>query len=273
MDIFKHKLSGKSGVEGEQIGRVEGEMTPAEEAWDILKTIILAVAITLVFRMVLWQPFNIPSGSMRPNLLVGDFLIVSKFHYGYSKASLIYPLTRLPGEGRLLEFHEPERGDVVVFKNSRDRNRDYIKRVIGLPGDEIRTIRGVLFINGEMVQRDEISDDPVWCTGPGYEQARSYVETLPNGVSYKIQECEGNNDPLDNRGPYVVPEGHYFMMGDNRDNSQDSRTAMVGYVSAGQIVGKAERLVFSVDGHDTNILQFWKWPSHIRWGRIFDPVE
>ena len=271
MKSVKGMFSGSRGVEGEQIGKSD-QMTPAEEAWDILKTILLAVAITLVFRMVLWQPFNIPSGSMRPNLLVGDFLVVSKFEYGYSKASLIYPLTRLPFDGRLFGS-EPDRGEVVVFKNERDRNRDYIKRVIGLPGDEISTINGQLYINGEAIPRRELSDDPVMCSDRDASVARSYIETLPNGASYRIQECHGDNDRHDNVGPYIVPAGHYFMMGDNRDNSQDSRTPEVGYVSADQIVGRAQRLVFSVDGHDTNILKVWNWPSHIRWSRIFDPVE
>ena len=272
MKSVKELLSGSKGMEGKQIGKSGNEMTATEEAWDILKTILLAVAITLLFRMVAWQPFNIPSGSMRPNLLVGDFLVVSKFEYGYSKASLIYPLTRLPVHGRLFGSG-PERGDVVVFKNTKDHNRDYIKRVIGLPGDQIQTIGGVLYLNGEQVPREIVSDAPVWCTGPGYEEARSYIETLPNGVSYKIQECHGNSYHNDNVGPYTVPAGHYFMMGDNRDNSQDSRTPMVGFVPEDQIVGKAQRLVFSVDGYDTNILQVWKWPTHIRWSRIFDPVQ
>lgn len=272
MKSVKELISGKGGMEGERIGKSAGdEMTPAEEAWDILKTILLAVAITLVFRMVAWQPFNIPSGSMRPNLLVGDFLVVSKFEYGYSKASLIYPLTRLPVEGRLFGS-EPDRGEVVVFKNQADRNRDYIKRVIGVPGDKVQMIGGVLYLNDQTVPRQQVSDDPVWCNNTR-GSAASYIETLPNGVTYRIQECEGDNDQLDNIGPFFVPAGQYFMMGDNRDNSQDSRTPQVGFVPADQIVGRAQRLVFSVDGHDTNIFQFWNWPTHIRWGRIFDPVE
>lgn len=246
-------------------------MTPAEEAWDILKTILLAVAITLVFRMVAWQPFNIPSGSMRPNLLVGDFLVVSKFEYGYSKASLVYPLTRLPLEGRLFGS-DPERGDVVVFKNSRDGNKDYIKRVVGMPGDEVRTVQGTLYINGEPIKRELVSTDTIRCSGIK-SQAATFRETLPNGVTYLIQECAGNNYRLDNYGPRIVPAGHFFMMGDNRDNSQDSRTSMVEVVPADQIVGKAQRLVFSVDGSQSEIWQFWNWPSAIRYSRLFDPVE
>ncbi len=274
MDKIKKAFSGKTGVEGDKIGKSSkkpAEMTAAEEAWDILKTILLAVAITLVFRMVAWQPFNIPSGSMRPNLLVGDFLVVSKFEYGYSKASLVYPFTRLPIDGRIFAG-SPERGDVVVFKNSRDRNRDYIKRVIGLPGDEVQTVNGTLYLNGKKITRELVGNETVRCAG--YQSlAATYREALPNGISYTIQECNGNNYRLDNVGPYVVPEGHFFMMGDNRDNSQDSRTPMVGMVPADQIVGKAQRLVFSVDGAESRIWQVWKWPSAIRFDRIFDPVK
>ncbi len=265
---------GKSGVEGEKLpgsGSEAKSMTPVEEAVDIAKTVLLAVAITLVFRIVAWQPFNIPSGSMRPNLLVGDFLIVSKFEYGYSKASLVYPFTRLPMEGRLFGS-DPERGDVVVFKNKRDRNRDYIKRVIGMPGDKVQTINGTVYINGQLVEREFISEETVRCDAFS-GRAKTYRETLPNGVSYMIQECYGNSARLDNIGPFTVPAGHFFMMGDNRDNSQDSRTSSVSYVAADQIVGKAERLVFSVDGNKSRIWTIWNWPSAVRFGRVFDPVK
>ena len=273
MDWFKKLFAGRADALGDKVetGKQEApEMTMAEEVWDIAKTVFLAVAITLVFRMVAWQPFNIPSGSMLPNLLVGDFLVVSKFEYGYSKASLIYPLTRLPVEGRVFGS-DPEIGDVVVFKNGRDRNRDYIKRVIGLPGDEIRTIGGTLYVNGERVERELLADVPAQCGSLG--EASSYRETLPNGVSYIIQECYGNSYKYDNVGPFQVPADHYFVMGDNRDNSQDSRTSQVGMVPRDQIVGKAQRLVFSVDGQKSRIWQVWNWPRAIRASRIFDPVE
>lgn len=269
------EMSQRAGVEGDEIGKVARQrvaMTPAEEAWDISKTIFLAVAITLVFRMIAWQPFNIPSGSMRPTLLVGDFLVVSKFEYGYSKASLVYPFSRLPLKGRLFA-EEPSVGDVVVFKNARDGNKDYIKRVIGKAGDEIRMIGGVLHINGKRVPRELISDQTVRCGTFASPQAKTYRETLPNGVSYIIQECGGNNYRLDNVGPYQVPAGHYFMMGDNRDNSQDSRTPQVSMVPADQIVGRAKRLVFSVNGEEAKLWQVWNWPRAIRGSRIFDPVE
>jgi signal peptidase I len=141
----------KSEGEGEILGKKK--LTAQEEAWDLAKTVLYAVAIALVLRIVIFQPFNIPSGSMKPNLLVGDFLFVSKPTYGYSRASLVWPLTRLPMEGRLMS-HEPERGDIVVFKNRKDGNKDYIKRVIGLPGDEIRVIDGHLYINQAPVKKE-----------------------------------------------------------------------------------------------------------------------
>ncbi len=263
-------LGGKKGVEGEVIASEKPKMTPAEEAWDLAKTVLIAVAIALVLRIVIFQPFNIPSGSMKPNLLIGDFLIVSKPTFGYSRASLVYPLTRLPLDGRIFSG-EPERGDVVVFKNRKHGNRDYIKRVVGLPGDEIHMIGGRLHINGKPVQKDLVGMVDGVCDGrPG----PTYVETMENGVSYRVQECFGDEGPLDNKGPYVVPAEHYFMMGDNRDQSQDSRViSQVGYVHKDDIVGRAERLFFSVDGAKAKFWQVWNWPFAVRYGRLLDPVE
>lgn len=267
---FKNFGGGK-GMEGEAMPE-KYKMTAAEEAWDLAKTVFFAVAIALVLRIVIFQPFNIPSGSMKPNLLVGDFLVVSKPTFGYSRASLVYPLTRLPIEGRIFG-HEPKRGDVVVFKNRKDGNKDYIKRVIGLPGDEIRMIGGRLHINGEPVQKEFAGMiDTICDERPA--QAPTYRETLDNGVSYIVQECYGDNGYLDNVGPYQVPAGHFFMMGDNRDQSQDSRvTAQVGYVPLDDVVGRAERLFFSVDGTEAKLWQIWKWPFAIRYGRLLDPIE
>ncbi len=267
---LKSIFGGEKGVEGDTIKVEAPKMTPAEEAWDLAKTVFFAVAIALVLRIVIFQPFNIPSGSMKPNLLVGDFLVVSKPTFGYSRASLVYPLTRLPMEGRIFSG-EPDRGDVVVFKNQKDGNKDYIKRVIGMPGDEIRMIGGRLHINGSAVPKQKINDNGGDCGG---YTAPQYKETLDNGVSYIVQECNGDNSRLDNVGPYQVPAGHYFMMGDNRDQSQDSRvTAQVGYVPLDDIVGRAERLFFSVDGSEAAIWQIWKWPFSIRYGRILSSVE
>jgi len=250
----------------------EKKMTASEEAWDLAKTVAFAVAIALVLRILIFQPFNIPSGSMKPNLLVGDFLFVSKPSYGYSRASLVYPLTRLPLEGRLFGG-TPDRGDVVVFKNKKDGNKDYIKRVIGLPGDTIQVTEGRLHINGEPVQKEFNGNVETKCDGRP-ATIPSYTETLNNGVSYIVEECHGDNGRLDNVGPYKVPAENFFMMGDNRDQSQDSRVQyQVGYIHKDDIVGKAERLFFSVDGSNAQIWQLWKWPFSIRYGRILDKVE
>lgn len=239
---------------------------------ETLRTIIYALLIAFFVRTLAYQPFNIPSGSMKPNLLVGDFLFVSKPTYGYSRASLVWPLTRLPIEGRLFS-NGPERGDVVVFKNRKDGNKDYIKRVIGLPGDEIRVIEGHLYINGVAVKKEFAGMMWTSCDGRPAE-VPSYRETLDNGVSYIVEECHGDRGMLDNAGPYPVPAGHYFMMGDNRDQSQDSRViAAVGYVPIDDIVGKAERLFFSVNGEKAHIWEIWKWPFAVRYGRILHPIK
>ena len=259
-----------AGVEGEALSEEPTKMTAAEEAWDITKTVLIAVAVTLFVRFFFFQPFNIPSGSMKPTLLVGDFILVDKIDYGYSKASLIYPLTRLPGEGRLFA-DAPERGEIAVFKNQHHGNKDYIKRVIGLPGDRVQVISGTLYINGEKVARERV-DVPTSCTGYA-PAARMYRETLPNGVSYLIQECQGDNYLHDNTPVKTVPAGHYFMMGDNRDNSLDSRTPTVQFVPTHQLVGRATRVAFSVDGEQSRIWQVWKWPGAIRYGRIGDSVN
>lgn len=246
-------------------------MTALEEIWDISKAVLVAVSVTLLFRFFLFQPFNIPSGSMKPTLLVGDFIVVDKVEYGYSRASLIYPFTRMPLEGRLFA-DTPSRGDVAVFKNNADRNKDYIKRVVGMPGDTVQMIRGVLHLNGERVERVLQLDGVTNCDAPS-PAARLYTETLPNGVSYTVQECQGNAGGLDNTQKFVVPEGHYFMVGDNRDNSADSRTPMVGFVPIDQVVGKATRVAFSVDGQQSQIWQLWNWPTAIRYGRLLSTVD
>lgn len=236
---------------------------------DTVKTIVYAVLIALVVRTVAYEPFNIPSGSMVPTLLVGDYLFVSKFSYGYSRYSLPFgpPLF----SGRLF-FHSPERGDVVVFKLPTDNSTDYIKRVIGLPGDHIQMKNGILFINGQPVPRRRIQDY-LYQDGPGAVlPLAQYIETLPNGVQHRIIEMS-DNGPLDNTQEYVVPSGDYFMMGDNRDNSQDSRVlSAVGYVPAENLIGRAEFIFFSTDG-SARLWEIWKWPFAIRYSRLFHGVS
>jgi signal peptidase I len=236
---------------------------------DTVKTIVYAVLIALVVRTVAYEPFNIPSGSMVPTLLVGDYLFVSKFAYGYSRYSL--PLGLPLFSGRIF-FHSPERGDVVVFKLPTDNSTDYIKRVIGLPGDHVQMKNGILFINGKAVQRRRI-EDYLYQEGPGpVIPLAQYIETLPNGVQHRIIEMS-DNGPLDNTQEYVVPPGDYFMMGDNRDNSQDSRVlSAVGYVPAENLIGRAEFIFFSTDG-SARLWEIWKWPFGIRYGRLFHGVS
>ncbi len=266
------ELKSEAGGGEGKVVRVKKKLSAREEAVDLIKTVFWAVAIALVLRIVIFQPFNIPSGSMKPNLLIGDFLFVSKPAYGYSRASLVYPLTRLPIEGRLFGG-EPQRGDIVVFKNRKDANKDYIKRVIGLPGDEIRMIEGRLFINGEPVQKEFAGLQEAVCDGR-LAEIPAYRETLANGVTYIVEECHGDQGALDNRGPYQVPAGHFFMMGDNRDQSQDSRVLeAVGYVPLDDVVGKAELLFFSVNGDRARFWEIWKWPFAVRYDRIFDQVR
>jgi signal peptidase I len=236
---------------------------------DTIKTIVYAVLIALVVRTVAYEPFNIPSGSMVPTLLVGDYLFVSKFSYGYSRYSL--PLGLPLFSGRIF-FHSPERGDVVVFKLPTDNSTDYIKRVIGLPGDHIQMKNGILNINGQPVPRRRI-DDYLYQEGNGVIiPLAQYIETLPNGVQHRIIEMS-DNGPLDNTQEYVVPPGDYFMMGDNRDNSQDSRVlSAVGYVPAENLIGKAQFIFFSTNG-SARLWEIWKWPFAIRYGRLLHGVQ
>src|ERR1700730_18606960 len=199
----------------------------------------LAVFLLLasVIRALAFQPFDAPSASMAPTLRVGDYFFVSKWPYGYSRYTF-YNL--IPFSGRIFAA-EPERGDVVVFKLPRDNSTDYIKRVIGLPGDEITVRGGVLFINGKQVPRRHINDFVARQDAGPTRPIPAYEETLPNGVKYTILQA-GTNGSLNNVGPYKVPPGKYFMMGDNRDNSTDSRVSGVGYVPFENLIGRAALL-------------------------------
>ncbi len=234
---------------------------------ETIRTVVYAVLIALVVRTVAFEPFNIPSGSMIPTLLVGDYLFVNKFSYGYSRHSL--PLSFPPFEGRIFA-DEPRRGDVAVFKFPRDTSQDYIKRVIGLPGDTVQMRDGRLYLNDEIVPRERIDDYVLRMPGGTVRRFGQFIETLPGGVSHRIIE-ETDHGQFDNTPKYMVPEGHYFMMGDNRDNSADSR-ADVGFVPLDNFVGPAKILFFSTDG-SASLWEIWKWPMAIRWSRLFDLVE
>jgi len=236
--------------------------------WDTIKVIIQALLLALVLRTLIVQPFSIPSGSMMGTLLIGDYLFVSKYSYGYSRYSV--PFGLIPFEGRIFEG-KPERGDIAVFRLPRDTSTDYIKRVIGLPGDEIQMREGILYINGEAVKREKV-DDFVEKNHSGIEQSvPRYRETLPNGKTYLTLDLVENGQADDTR-VFKVPEGHYFMMGDNRDNSQDSRFANVGPVPLENFVGRAEFLFFSID-NGTPAWQIWKWPTDVRFSRLFNGLK
>src|SRR5580692_1779313 len=248
---------------------VTNDAPPARqgETWgETVKTIVYALLIAVVIRSLFFQPFNIPSGSMENTLLIGDYLFVEKFAYGYSRYSFPFGLAPIPGRifGRV-----PDRGDVIVFKFPKDNSTDYIKRLIGLPGDRIQMINGQLYINDHAVPKVRVADYVE--NLDGYENhVPRYRETLPNGKSYYVLDRIADG-PEDNTDVYVVPPGHYFMMGDNRDNSADSRTA-VGYVPAANLVGKAELIFFSTDG-SAHIWEFWKWPAAIRYSRLFTFID
>jgi signal peptidase I len=265
----ENRPGGSGGVGASDSGRGESVKSTVYETVVI---VVQAVLIALVFRALLFHPFSIPSGSMKPTLLVGDYLFVSKFSYGYSRYSF-------PGDWSFIDGRiwagEPERGDVAVFRPPNKPGTDFIKRVIGLPGDQIRVREGVLFINGQPVKREPAGE---FVDESGFGQpivVKQYRETLGNGVSY-ITLDQRENTAGDNTDLFVVPPGHYFMMGDNRDNSSDSRFGFGdsndpndNYVPAENLIGRAEVTFFSVE-EGSRAWEFWKWPWTLRFSRFFD---
>ncbi|MCU9848482.1 signal peptidase I [Defluviimonas sp. WL0024] len=248
---------------------------------ETIKTVFWALVIAGVFRTLFYQPFWIPSGSMKDTLLIGDFLFVNKMAYGYSAYSC--PFSACPISGRLFGS-EPERGDVVVFRHPAN-GADFIKRLIGLPGDTVQVKDGVLWLNGQPVPQEDAgtfeeikqpqgsqgnmpqcANDPVGQGGTCIKERR--IETLPNGVRHDVLNIR--NGAADNTPIFTVPEGHYFFMGDNRDNSQDSRFALpngVGFLPAEYLIGRADRIMFSSAGR--SLFYFWTWRSD----RFFKAVE
>jgi signal peptidase I len=234
---------------------------------ETIKTIVYAMLIAIVIRTVAFEPFNIPSGSMIPTLLVGDYLFVSKFSYGYSRFSL--PLSPPLFSGRIFGAL-PERGDVAVFKLPRDTSTDYIKRIIGLPGDRIQMIHGLLYVNGVQVPRQPVGLYTVQGEGPD-RLVKEYSEALPNGRTHMIIK-ESDEGGANDTPEYVVPPDHVFAMGDNRDNSQDSRYMnAVGFIPLENLVGRAEFLFFSIDA-TAPWWEVWEWPFEIRWKRLFTGI-
>ncbi|MBQ2885133.1 MAG: signal peptidase I [Alphaproteobacteria bacterium] len=238
-----------------------------ESLSETIKTVIYAILIAMTIRTFWFEPFKIPSGSMYPTLEVGDFLFVSKYTYGYSRHS--FPLSFPTFKGRIWA-DLPKRGDVVVFKYPGDNKTDYIKRVIGLPGDTVQVKNGILYINDKAVERTEkgkyIIDEYVILP----MSLTEYTETFPNGHKHQILEHSDNVPVVDNTPKFAIPEGYYFMMGDNRDNSNDSRKD-VGIVPFENIEGKARFLFFSIDdsGKWYNPIS---WLTSIRWKRLFNKI-
>ncbi|MDX2074457.1 MAG: signal peptidase I [Alphaproteobacteria bacterium] len=236
---------------------------------ETIRTVILAVIIAMTFRSLAFEPFHIPSGSMKSNLLIGDYLFVSKFSYGYSRYSFPFGLDIF--DGRVLEFNKPERGDVVVFRLPHNPRIDFIKRVMGLPGDSIQVREGIVYINGNPLPRTpvDIWEDVNSETGQTYQMPR-VQETLPEGKDITILKMPYGR--ADNTRLFVVPEGKYFVMGDNRDNSTDSRFEEVGFVPEENIVGRAQMIFFSAD-ETFSILNPLGWFSSLRFSRFFHVIR
>lgn len=242
-----------------------------EAAVEISQIVVIALALALVFRTFFFQPFNIPSGSMKPTLLVGDYLFVSKYSYGYSHKSFPFGIDFF--DGRILQ-RAPKRGDVIVFKLTADGHTDYIKRLVGLPGDRVQVLDGWLYVNDDPVSR--ASKEDYWYTDERSGRQMfvpQFEETLPGGKSHRTLDLTSIGS-LDNTSLFVVPEGHYFFMGDNRDDSWDSRApgGDVGMVPAENIVGKAQLIFVSVDG-SARVWQVWKWPFAIRYSRLLQKIK
>lgn len=247
-----------------------------ESVGEVIRTVVYALLIAVVIRSFLFEPFNIPSGSMTPTLLTGDYVFVTKFSYGYSRYSL--PLS--PGfiHGRVFGSL-PKRGDVAVFINPHT-GEDYIKRIVGLPGDKIQVVRGILTINGEPSKRERIGDflEHEWSERYDREDdvlRYRYTETMPNGVKHEILG-EETNLPEDSRtqddtGVFTVPDDSFFAMGDNRDNSSDSRLDL-GYVPTENLVGRADLRFISLEP-GAHLWEFWRWPWTLRFSRFFGPIR
>jgi len=238
-----------------------------ESFFSNIKSVFLAVFIAILIRSFIFEPFNIPSGSMKPNLLVGDFIFVTKWSYGYSKHSLPFSLPIIP---KKIFNKFPERGDVVVFKTPSDNRTDYIKRVIGLPGDKIKIINGMILINDSIILRKKIEDFIDKDKYGNKIRIRQYNELFSN-LEINILDLR-DNGLVDNTIEYLVPSDHFFVMGDNRDNSQDSRFLInVGYIPMENLIGKAQYIFFSLE--NSRFFEFWKWPKAIRYERIIKKIK
>jgi signal peptidase I len=233
-----------------------------------IKTLVYALLIALIIRSFFFQPFYIPSSSMEPNLLIGDRLFVTKYSYGYSRHSL--PFSPKIFDERIFD-KKPKRGDVIVFKTPADNRTDYIKRLIGLPGDIVQIVNGNLYLNEVKIQRKKLEIDLKINCGVEILKTNVFEETLPNGKKYiAVYNSQGT---MKNTDKFIVPENYYFFMGDNRDCSKDSRfLTSVGYVNYKNLVGKAQIIFLSTDAKNASFLKFWKWNKSIRSERFFKKI-
>ena len=235
---------------------------------DNLKTLLYALIIAVIIRSLIIQPFYIPSSSMEPNLLVGDRLFVTKYSYGYSKHS--FPFSPPIFKNRFF-FKEPERGDVIVFKTPADNRTDYIKRLVGLPGDKIQFIDSNLYLNSIEIFKSKLSENDIIYCGDRKIEVFTFDEKLPNGKNYKTVYLK--NFTFENSDIFTIPDEHYFFLGDNRDCSKDSRfLTSVGYVHRDNLVGKAQFIFFSSDRSFGSIFAFWRWNKSIRFDRFFKNI-
>ncbi len=228
-------------------------------------SILIAFLVAIIFRSFFFQAFYIPSGSMKPNLLIGDYVVASKFSFGYSKYSLPFNIPLLPEKPIFVT--KPKRAEIVIFKYPSDKSKDFVKRVIGLPGDRIQLINSVVYVNNKPIAREYIGE-----TVDNGTEISIFKETYA-GLTYKIHQVKNiDNFYLASRnyGPIIVPENHYFMMGDNRDFSKDSRFDDVGFIDGNLIFSKPQVVFFSIDGF---FLEIWKWFTDIRWDRIFQSIQ
>ncbi len=236
---------------------------------DNLKTLLIALFIAVIIRSLLFQPFYIPSSSMEPTLLVGDRIFVSKYTYGYSKHS--FPFSP-PILNKRIFSSEPKYGDLIVFKTPSDNRTDFIKRLVGLPGDKIQIKNGDLLINEEKVEKEEIIDNFEIKCGGEYIDVKPFKEVMPNNIKHKV--VYNTIGSMVNSDLYIVPEDHYFFLGDNRDCSRDSRfLSSVGYVHKNNLVGKARLIFFSNDTSKGSLLKIWNLNNSFRFKRLFKKLK
>ncbi|MEK9917848.1 MAG: signal peptidase I [Pelagibacteraceae bacterium] len=234
-----------------------------------IKTLFYALVIAVLIRSLFIQPFYIPSSSMEPTLLIGDRIFVSKITYGYSKHS--FPFSPPIFSNRFFS-NKPNYGDLVVFKTPADNRTDYIKRLIGLPGDSIQFVEGEIFLNDKKIQREKVDKKYEIRCGIFSPEVSAFKEKLPNGVEYIA--VYNNAGTMKNTDKYIVPENHYFLLGDNRDCSKDSRfLSSVGYVSDENLVGNAKMIFFSNDTISGSVFKFWNWKNSLRLDRFFNILK